>query len=795
MIVDGTLTLNADIDVSGRGFKGGRAYETRYPEDGPCSFSAEEGTNLPDYPDSYLYAGYKGEGAITKTAFDPNDPISNIKGYGRTWNGGGGGNGKWSGGGGGANGGNGGVGEMQSCGADGYLPELSGSVTHGNDGFAFKYKDIIPLERTLLYEKRVFMGGGGGAGTGMDGTGGGAGGGIVIIIAQNLHFEPNTAIKANGGSVEGELPLYAGAGGGGGGGSILLSVKDYGDIKAEIMGGNGGSVYRETTECDDNSENYTRGTGGGGSGGLLFTTRDTSEYRTWYKNTDRFKHTGGAEGEIKNTGRTCDHISTPGDPGVSFGDFHVQLRGFLHNYIFTPDTLVCYKVPVTIKASEPKGGTGTYTYEWQSSPNGNNNWVKIENINTPDLTYLFTEDNFYVRRMIISEDIIDISSHIKVSAYGPVNNEFAPTDTTLCWKETLVIRETIPTDGGGGEPYSYHWQVVTDHTDNFHTSTPNLTVSLRASGEQTIRRQVTSSKGCISGWSTSDIHIHPVIENNKITLIEQNICENQAGHIIGSEPTGGTGKYIYQWQVTSSSNRQITDATNTVDYNPKINNNTLIQWVSDSFHECFYQRFVQSGKCENLSDKVMVRFYREPSPSNIINSDKLGNDALKFLFSEEIYAEDPEVGSGIWTPGNEELNFNHREEPFTTVNNLQFGVNTIYWTVSNGTCVSPPDSVRIEVVDIAVTTGFSPDGDGLNDCFRIVGGENATSSEIMILDRYNNVVFESPSFKGSGDLDNCSGWWDGRNKSGNELPSGVYYYQITLNRNKVYKGYVVLKRQ
>ena len=130
------------------------------------------------------------------------------------------------------------------------------------------------------------------------------------------------------------------------------------------------------------------------------------------------------------------------------------------------------------------------------------------------------------------------------------------------------------------------------------------------------------------------------------------------------------------------------------------------------------------------------------------------------------------------------------------MNNLQLGVNTVIWTVSNGVCVSPSVSVIIEVKDVVIPTGFSPNGDCINDFFEIVGAENATSSELIILDRNNNVVFESKSYKGSCDERkcNCSGWWDGRNSSGNELPSGTYFYQLILNGDKVYKGYVVLKK-
>jgi len=802
LMVDETLTLKADIDVTGLGFKGGKAYETPYPEDGPCSFSDDDGTDWPDYSDSYLYAGYKGEGAVTKTYFDdvtvttktyfdPNDPTSYWKGYGRTWNGGGGGNGKWSGGGGGANGGIGGIGEMQSCGENGSLPEPSGSVIHGNEGFAIKYNDVVWRDGGVF--RRVFMGGGGGAGTGK-GTDGGNGGGIVIIVAQNLHFEPNKAIKANGADA-GALTTDAGAGGGGGGGSILLSAKDYGDIKVEIMGGNGGSVYREAI-CNDNSGNYTRGAGGGGGGGVLFTTGRLDD--NWYNDDVLFQHTGGNEGDIISPDGKCYIISTPGDLGTYFDNFQVQLRGFLHNYIITPDTSVCNNVPVTIKASEPKGGTGIYNYVWQYSPD-DKNWETIDKMNERDLIYPFTDDILYIRRIATSGDLTDFSSPILVNAYRVVNNDITPKDTTTCWKETLTIRENNPAEGGGGEPYTYHWQESVNNTwrDIDQTTGKNLTVTL-VSGveiEQSYRRQVTSGKGCISKWSEAVIHVQPTITGNTISPDEQRVCDNTAKRLTGTVLSGGTNEYDYQWQISSDSRANWENITNNAD-EPDFTPSIVFPKINDSelYQDYYYRRYITSGACESWSDPVMVRFDRQSSPSHITSSDKLGDNALRFQFTDNLYAAPPEIGVGTWTSQNNELRFDHPGEPVTTVNNLQIGVNTILWTVTNGVCVSGSDMVIIEVKDIIIPTGFSPGNDGFNDCFRIVGAENATSSELIILDRYNNVVFESNSFKGSADINNCQGWWDGRNMSGNELPSGTYSYQFTLNGNKIYKGYVVLKK-
>ena len=308
--------------------------------------------------------------------------------------------------------------------------------------------------------------------------------------------------------------------------------------------------------------------------------------------------------------------------------------------------------------------------------------------------------------------------------------------------------------------------------------------------------QVTSGRGCPSEWRESVIRIQPVIAGNIITPGEQRVCGNSAGKLEGATLTGGTGDYHYQWQVRNHLLRDWTDIPNHAtdrDYTPDFVHSRTDD-PAESYHDYYYQRYVTSGECKSWSNEVKVRFDLPASPSRITTGDKTGDDALKFKFTDILYAEAPETGVGKWTSDNAELTFDQPGQPTVTVKNLQLGANIVYWTVTNGVCESPAASVTITVQDAIVPTGFSPGGDNLNDCFRVVGAENAVSSEIIIFDRYNNIVFESKSFKGSASLDDCTGWWDGRNMSGNELPAGTYAYQVTLNGNKVYKGYVVLKR-
>jgi gliding motility-associated-like protein len=88
-----------------------------------------------------------------------------------------------------------------------------------------------------------------------------------------------------------------------------------------------------------------------------------------------------------------------------------------------------------------------------------------------------------------------------------------------------------------------------------------------------------------------------------------------------------------------------------------------------------------------------------------------------------------------------------------------------------------------------IPTGFTPNGDGLNDDFRPLGsGEYASEYQMTIFNRWGQEVFRS--------VDPLNGW-DGRYK-GQEALTGVYAYFITYkniyNESKLLKGNVTLTR-
>ncbi|MCB9299352.1 MAG: PKD domain-containing protein [Lewinellaceae bacterium] len=230
----GQLILEADIDVSGKGFRGGSAV---LDYTGDCNFLSNYSNYA--YDENSIRGAKKGEGISAA-------PASRNRGRGAQANGGGGGNDHNAGGGGGANVSGGGLGGENDN------PSFFGCKGF-NPGIGGKALQALP--------DRLFLGGGGGAGHGNNNvaTNGGNGGGLVLIEWGSA-ISMGGAIRANGQSAL--TSNGDGGGGGGGGGTIAIvgTLADFPGILIEAKGGDGGNANNNNTaQCF--------GPGGGGAGG------------------------------------------------------------------------------------------------------------------------------------------------------------------------------------------------------------------------------------------------------------------------------------------------------------------------------------------------------------------------------------------------------------------------------------------------------------------------------------------------------------------------------------------------
>lgn len=96
-----------------------------------------------------------------------------------------------------------------------------------------------------------------------------------------------------------------------------------------------------------------------------------------------------------------------------------------------------------------------------------------------------------------------------------------------------------------------------------------------------------------------------------------------------------------------------------------------------------------------------------------------------------------------------------------------------------------------DTVALVIPQGFSPNGDGKNDVFQILGLEKYPDNDIQIFNRWGNVVFSTKAYQND---------WDGRSHEGlrlggDALPVGTYYYTLRLSSDMdVIKGFIYLTR-
>jgi gliding motility-associated-like protein len=92
--------------------------------------------------------------------------------------------------------------------------------------------------------------------------------------------------------------------------------------------------------------------------------------------------------------------------------------------------------------------------------------------------------------------------------------------------------------------------------------------------------------------------------------------------------------------------------------------------------------------------------------------------------------------------------------------------------------------------DLIIPEGFSPNNDGVNDYYVIPDLNKFSEVKIEVFNRWGNVVYKQTRYENN---------WNGESNIGfsigKELPTGTYFYIITIKDNgKAYNGYIYLNR-
>ena len=91
---------------------------------------------------------------------------------------------------------------------------------------------------------------------------------------------------------------------------------------------------------------------------------------------------------------------------------------------------------------------------------------------------------------------------------------------------------------------------------------------------------------------------------------------------------------------------------------------------------------------------------------------------------------------------------------------------------------------------VFIPEGFSPNGDGYNDLFVILGIEHFPDNELVVFNRQGVEVLRRMNYQND---------WDGKPGTGyvlgGELPEGTYYYIFRYGDSGIRKGYVYINRE
>ncbi len=382
----------------------------------------------------------------------------------------------------------------------------------------------------------------------------------------------------------------------------------------------------------------------------------------------------------------------------------------------------------------PGGGTSPYVILWS---NGETT-TTITGLCAGTYTYTVTDAN----NCTVSNSI-DLIAAPSVTVSGSV---VSGTCNTFC---DGAINITI---GGGATPYTFIWSSgeITQNINNLCAGNYSVTI--------------TDANGC----SITDNYM--VTDPAPITVIagvDQNICGGSTT-LSGNTPVSGTGTWSLVTGTGVFSNAN--DASSSVSgLSPGLN---TLEWT------------INDGPCSGSS--TVNIFSDEEVEAKVISGD------ITCERVSTLQAESPQIGSGYWTvSGNSNAVIDDPFSNVTTVSGLVPGPNIFIWTVTNGLC---SDTARVMITvdgpqqcdSLQMPTGISPNSDGYNDEFVVIGLLRYPDNELIVFNRWGNEVYVERNYANT---------WKGVNKSGDNLPDGTYFVILKVNNiNQVLKGYLDIRR-
>ena len=437
------------------------------------------------------------------------------------------------------------------------------------------------------------------------------------------------------------------------------------------------------------------------------------------------------------------------------------------------DSPICEGTTLSLNAPFLVGAN----YEW-IGPNG-----FTSNLSNPTIPELSLADTGIYYAVITSNVCPFITNELEISVKPkPVQPVLATDEEAYCEGDSanytiLNALEYTTTEGA-----SFHWHDA--HTDMLLATTTEPFFSqaeLKGGMEQSIYVQAIQNE-CTSQSSNEITLSVTTIPTEQAFIMDMpvNICNETAVDVQAMPPLIGMGA----WSSTS-------DLTFISAENP----NTMLVDLVAGKHTIYWS--LSYGGCENYSvdsitisqssgdleardDEFTMEFNGFLANSNITQND---------LISEENTFEVKLVSQPIYGV----LDFDNGSISYQPDQNF-FGLDQFEYEICHVACKDVCDNaiVRLKVVDTAqdgpcfAPNVITPNGDGMNDMFKIPCVANQTNSNLQIFNRWGDLVYETNNYENN---------WEGTH-NGNPLPNGTYFYILNPSSREAssMKGYFTLVR-
>lgn len=433
------------------------------------------------------------------------------------------------------------------------------------------------------------------------------------------------------------------------------------------------------------------------------------------------------------TFRACGPKITPSITGNA-STTAVVCEGYARSFTFTCNVSPGFNNPV---------------FKWQQNIN-NGTWTDIAGATTTSLTKNFpanTAVGNYNYRLTASEIGNAASLQCRVVAdplvvqvvVNPVPN--AANNGPACVGTNPMLTAT---DG-----MQYAWTGV----NNFSaTGSPASVNSIQQNQAGKYYVLVTNSSGCTHSDSTV-VKVNP-IPTAAVTFSSATIC---IGNAIQLKSSGGVS---YVWvPATALSSDIISDPVaspgNTTKYVVTVTNQFACTDTTAVLITVNEKPTANAGP-----DKIIIR------GRSILLQGSATGQSLEYLWQPSINLDNAQLLQPLVKPPAD--------------------INYILTVTSTNGCGIAADTVHVFVFnDIYIPTAFSPNGDGLNDTWKIPALAAFPSFELSVFNRLGQVVFKNK---------NTNLPWDGRFK-GSPVAAGAYVYIIDLKQFPgIVKGSVLIIR-